>query len=151
MEFPLFPEESTEPTVSFYCEDVELELPQEVDLANWLLTIPKTENKSCTEVNFIFCSDERLREINIEYLDHDYFTDVITFPYSEEPVSGDVFISTDRVKENAGDNGVTFEIELCRVMAHGMLHLSGYDDKSPEKKLEMTAREDFYLRSCPVF
>ena len=103
------------------------------------------------ELNFIFCSDEHLRGINVEYLAHDYYTDVITFPYTDQAVHGDVFISIDRVRDNATSLGVEFTNELYRVMAHGTLHLAGYEDKTDEKKAEMRAKEDFYLRQSPLF
>jgi len=151
MDFPILPDELPESPVSFYFEDVIFELPQEEQLAQWLLSIAEVEQTVLTEVNFIFCSDEHLRAINVEYLDHDYYTDVITFPYADDTVHGDVFISVDRVRDNATTVGVSFEAELCRVMAHGVLHLAGYEDKTPEKKLEMTAREDFFLLTCPIF
>ncbi len=150
MDFPNLPDELPESPVSFYFEDLTFDLPKETSLAEWLASIATVEQKALTEVNFIFCSDEHLRSINVEYLAHDYYTDVITFPYADDAVHGDVFISAERVRDNAATLGVTFEAELCRVMAHGVLHLAGYDDKTPEKKLEMTAREDFFLRSCPI-
>jgi rRNA maturation RNase YbeY len=83
--------------------------------------------------------------MNVEFLDHDYYTDVITFPYSEDAVHGDVFISYDRVKDNAQTLGVPFEQELCRVLVHGVLHLAGYLDKTPEAEQVMRQKEDFYL------
>jgi probable rRNA maturation factor len=150
MNFPKLPDELPESPVSFYFEDVTFDLPQEAQVAEWLQSIAEVEQKALIEVNFIFCSDEHLRAINVEYLDHDYYTDVITFPYSDDAVHGDVFISAERVRDNAATLGVPFEAELCRVMAHGLLHLAGYDDKTHEKKLEMTAKEDFFLRSCPL-
>lgn len=151
MNFPKLPDELPESPVSFYFEDVTFELRQQEQVAQWLQSIAEVEQKDFTEVNFIFCSDEHLRGINVEYLDHDYYTDVITFPYTDDSVHGDVFISSDRVRDNANTVGVSFEVELCRVMAHGVLHLAGYEDKTPEKKQEMTAKEDFFLRTCPVF
>ena len=145
------PDELPVSPVSFYFEDVAFDLPAAAALAQWVISIATVEQRKIIEVNFIFCSDEHLRVINLEYLDHDYYTDVITFPYTEGAVHGDVFISADRVRDNAVVLRISFEAELCRVMAHGVLHLAGYDDKTPEKKLEMTAREDFFLRSCPDF
>jgi rRNA maturation RNase YbeY len=145
MNFPELPGELPETPVSFHFEDVAFDLPDEPTLVAWLESIAVQEDKPLVELNFIFCSDEYLRGINVEYLDHDYFTDVITFPYSDDEVHGDIFISTDRVRDNAAANKVSFEHELFRVMAHGVLHLAGYDDKSPENKAIMTAKEDFYL------
>jgi rRNA maturation RNase YbeY len=146
MNFPELPADHAESPISFHLEDVELILPQEEALTAWLASIAEQEQKELIELNYIFCSDEHLLNINIEYLQHDYYTDVITFPYSETAVHGDVFISIDRVQDNATSLGVSFENELLRVMAHGALHLAGYDDKSPEKKAEMRNKEDFYLR-----
>lgn len=150
MEFPDLPIEETETSVAFHFEDVAFDLPETEALQAWIISIASGEQKTLVEVNFIFCSDERLKEINIEYLDHDYYTDVITFPYAEDTVYGDIFISSDRVRENAVQAAVSFHAELCRVMAHGVLHLAGYGDKSPAEKQIMTAREDFHLQRCPI-
>lgn len=150
MEFPELPIEGQETPVALYFEDVAFDFPEAGELSEWVISIAKTEQRPFVEVNFIFCSDERLREINIEYLDHDYYTDVITFPYADDAVYGDIFISADRVRENAANAGVPFNTELCRVMAHGVLHLSGYGDKTPAEKAAMTAREDFHLERCPI-
>ncbi len=106
----------------------------------------KSEKKNKGEISFIFCSDKYLLEINKEYLQHDYYTDVITFDYSENNIiSGDIFISIDRVKENADTYKVSFENELYRVMLHGVLHLVGYNDKTKEEQKIMRQKEDEYL------
>ncbi len=113
------------------------------DKINFLIN---NERKKQGEINFIFCSDDYLLDMNKQYLQHDYFTDVITFDYSENNIlSGDVFISIDRIKENAGEYKVPFEQELQRVMIHGVLHLAGYNDKTDEEKKEMTDKENEYL------
>jgi probable rRNA maturation factor len=105
------------------------------------------ENKSVGDLNLIFCSDEYLLEMNREHLDHDDFTDIITFDYCEENVvSGDLFISYDRVCENATVFDVSILEELCRVCAHGTLHLCGYGDKSNEEVKVMRQKEGYYLR-----
>ena len=96
-------------------------------------------------MQYVFCTDEKLREMNVEYLDHDYYTDVITFPYSDNAVHGDVFISYDRVADNAQRLEVPFEQELCRVLVHGVLHLCGYLDKTETDEKRMREKEDFYL------
>jgi len=97
-------------------------------------------------LNIIFCSDNYLLKMNKEYLGHNYFTDVITFDYSEENlISGDVFISVDTVKENAKNYEVSFENELFRVIIHGVLHLIGYNDKTDKEQEEMTIKENYYL------
>ncbi|MFM7155773.1 MAG: rRNA maturation RNase YbeY [Bacteroidota bacterium] len=150
MDFPIIEESEEDQQINFFFEDVTFTLPDEDLLSGWLLGAAQTEGHGVSEINYIFCSDEHLRKINIEFLDHDYYTDVITFPYDSHHIHGDVFISYDRVRENAATAGVTFERELSRVMVHGLLHLAGYDDKSPDDKVKMTGREDFYLSSCPV-
>ncbi|MBC7775052.1 MAG: rRNA maturation RNase YbeY [Phycisphaerae bacterium] len=150
MHFPDLPTDEPETPVSFHFEDVEFELPDEQMLTDWLLGVAESEGKAFIEVNYIFCSDERLREMNVEFLDHDYYTDVITFPYAEDAVHGDVFISSERVADNAQSLGVTFEHELCRVLVHGVLHLAGYLDKTEEAERVMREREDFYLQKIVI-
>ncbi len=104
------------------------------------------EKKEEGELSFVFCSDDYLLKMNKDYLQHDYFTDVITFDYTENNIiSGDIFISIDRIKENAKSFNVTFEEELQRVMIHGILHLIGYNDKTEEEQSEMTEKENKYL------
>jgi rRNA maturation RNase YbeY len=146
MQFPDMPFEAPESAVSFHIEDVDVDLPSEDALEAWLMRVAALEGVEMLELNYIFCSDEYLRKINVEYLDHDYYTDVITFPYAEKGIHGDVFISTERVSENAITNGVPFETELCRVLVHGLLHLAGYDDKSPDGEQQMRSLEDKYLK-----
>ncbi|MBL7809630.1 MAG: rRNA maturation RNase YbeY [Chitinophagales bacterium] len=144
--FPDIPDEAPDALVSFHFEDVQFELPDEQQLSDWLQDVVKNEGKAFIEVNYIFCSDEKLRDMNEEYLDHDYYTDVITFPYSDDAVHGDVFISYDRVADNARQLNVAFEQELCRVLVHGVLHLSGYLDKTDAEEKVMREKEDFYLK-----
>ncbi len=111
----------------------------------WLERIIHDRGFTIDAISIIFCTDEYLLDINKQYLNHDYYTDIITFPYQEEGVkelSGDIFISTDRVKENADTYKVTFFQELCRVMAHGCLHLMGWDDETEAQKTAMRAEED---------
>lgn len=98
----------------------------------WLSNLAITHGYSIGEMNYIFVDDERLLEMNKAHLGHDYYTDIITFPYQEEPIVSDVFISLDRIAENADTFQVEFMMELRRVMAHGLLHLLGYDDHTPE-------------------
>jgi rRNA maturation RNase YbeY len=148
VEFPIIEETEEEQQINFFFEDAIFTLPDEDLLSGWLLKAAEAEQCGVSEINYIFCSDEHLRKINIEFLDHDYYTDVITFPYDSQHIHGDVFISHDRVRENAASAGVTFERELSRVMVHGLLHLAGYDDKLPEDKIRMTEREDFHLGHC---
>lgn len=148
MEFPDFPpeEELPENVVHFHFEDVTFDIPHEEILTAWLCSVGEQENVPFYEVNYIFCSDEYLRKVNVEYLDHDYYTDIITFPYEDGVVHGDMFISSDRVAENAQTNGVSFFQELCRVMVHGVLHMAGYGDKTPEEEQTMRVKEDVYLK-----
>lgn len=146
MQFPTLSDDEPELPVSFHFEDVSFDLPEEQMLTDWLLGVAESEGKDFIEVNYIFCSDERLREMNVEFLDHDYYTDVITFPYAEDAVHGDVFISSERVADNAQSLGVAFEHELCRVLVHGVLHLAGYLDKTEAAAQVMREREDFYLK-----
>ena len=112
----------------------------------WLHDVVTIEGKKAGVINFIFCSDEFLADINFEFLKRDYYTDVITFDYTKNGnISGDIMISVDRVNENALNFDVTVTEELKRMMVHGLLHLIGYDDVTEELKAVMSAREDFYL------
>jgi probable rRNA maturation factor len=113
---------------------------------NKISKIIEVENREEGELSFVFCSDEYLLNINKQFLNHDYFTDIITFSYCEDLiVSGDIFISVDRIKENAIKFKVTFENELLRVMIHGVLHLLGYDDGTTKEKKIMRNMENKYL------
>jgi len=112
-------------------------------ISDWYTNVSSQENKELGDVTIIFCSDDYLLDVNRQHLDHDYYTDIITFDYSDFPlVSGDLFISVDRVKENAIDFNVSFEHELHRVIIHGFLHLCGYFDKSEEDELLMRSKEN---------
>jgi len=115
-------------------------------IKNWLHEVIKLEGKKSGVISYIFCSDEFLVGINIQFLHRDYYTDVISFDYTENNViSGDIMISVDRVKENAVTMGVSYLDELKRIMVHGLLHLIGYEDSTPELKAIMSSREDLYL------
>ena len=108
--------------------------------------VAESEVKRLGDISIIFCSDPYILDINQRYLQHDYFTDIITFDYCEGKVlSGDLFISIDTVRENATEYGASFEEELNRVMVHGLLHLIGYDDHTPAEQQEMRGKEDYYL------
>lgn len=132
--------------ISFNAEDIEFELRDEEQCRKWLCKIAANEGSDISRLTYIFCSDEYLLEINKTYLDHDYYTDIITFPYKQGPVlESDMFISIDRIKENATELGVDFEEELHRVMAHGVLHLIGYQDKSDEDISTMRKKEEAAL------
>ena len=112
----------------------------------WLQGVIQDEKKELGELNYIFCDDEYLHKMNVQFLDHDTLTDVISFDYTQgNLISGDVYISTERVKDNALDFTVSFEEELHRVMVHGLLHYCGYKDKSDYDVEVMRAKEDYYL------
>ncbi|MCF6365869.1 MAG: rRNA maturation RNase YbeY [Bacteroidales bacterium] len=116
------------------------------NIYSWISKAIENENKQPGEINIIFCSDEHLLKMNIEHLNHNFYTDIITFDYSEkEIVSGDLFISKDRVGENAIKFNVSFADEIHRVIIHGILHLCGYNDKKEEQKVKMRERENYYL------
>lgn len=149
--FPL-PFEENEPSVEFASEDVDFSLKDEEAATEWLQKLIEQEGRVLHLLNFIFCSDDYLHRLNVEYLDHDTLTDIITFPYAEPPtIHGDIFISIDRVRDNANDFKVSFEKELTRVMAHGVLHLCGYGDKTAEEKQLMRSKEDGAMQLAPMF
>ena len=109
----------------------------------WVKSVAKSEGKEAGNINYIFCDDEYLHKINVEYLQHDTFTDIITFDYTEGKVlHSDIYISVERVKENAGIFKVPFQRELLRVLAHGLLHLCGYIDKTPKDSALMRQKEE---------
>lgn len=125
-------------------DDFTLDTPQ--IYADWLNACVEKENYKIDEINFIFCDDEYLLEINKKHLNHDYYTDIITFDYSnDDNLSGDIFISIERVADNAFEFNSSFEIELCRVMIHGLLHMMSYNDKTPEEKTSMREKENEHL------
>lgn len=133
--------------IHFFEEDIKLKIKKKLALKKWLKFTVEKEKKSVSELNYIFCSDEYLLEMNVSYLNHDTLTDIITFDNSEEAnvITGDIFISIERVIENAKKFEVAFEDELHRVMVHGVLHLIGYKDKKKEEKEKMRAKENYYL------
>ena len=113
----------------------------------WIKTVAEKYDKKIGEIAYIFCDDAKILEVNKTYLQHDYFTDIITFEYCEGAVlNGDIFISLDTVRANAQEFGVTFENELHRILIHGILHLCGQEDKTPEARLEMTRKENEALQ-----
>ncbi len=132
--------------IRFYTEDIKFNLPQKQEVKKWLQTVILSEGKKTGEVSVIFCSDDYLLKINRQYLQHDYYTDIITFDYTEgDTIGGDLFISVDTVRANADEYRQTFEQELRRVMVHGVLHLCGYDDTTDEEQAVMRRMEDKYL------
>lgn len=129
--------------IFFHTEDVSFKLDNENITSNWLLELVEYHNKRVGELNYIFCSDSYLLKLNQEHLKHDYYTDIITFDYCEEDlISGDLFISIDRTKENAKTFRKTQSNELNRVIAHGLLHLLGFTDKTDEDVVEMRRMEE---------
>jgi probable rRNA maturation factor len=114
---------------------------------NWLKALVKEEGFRLISAEYIFCSDDYLLEINRDYLQHDYYTDIITFDLSEEEqeIEGTIYISLDRVRDHAQALNIDFDTELARVMAHGLLHLCGFKDKSKAEQAEMRKKEDYYL------
>jgi probable rRNA maturation factor len=118
-------------------------LDNEEAVCTWLSAVIVSENKSEGEINYIFCDDEYLHKINLEYLNHDTLTDIISFDYTMgNEISGDIFVSIERVLDNAKDYNTVFEDELKRVLVHGVLHYCGYKDKSEEDELIMRSKED---------
>ncbi|MGF1532976.1 MAG: rRNA maturation RNase YbeY [Bernardetiaceae bacterium] len=134
--------------IQFFNEDVDFDLPQEAQIARQLDLLCQEQQRPIGQLNYIFCSDEFLFSLNQEYLDHDTYTDIITFDQSEDghTIEGDVFISVERVAENAEHFGVNFEREMARVIVHGLLHLLGLSDKTPQDEAEMRAAEDDFLK-----
>lgn len=124
-----------------------LDIPQ---VERWIRAVAADHGFSVGELNYIFCNDEKILAVNQEFLQHDYFTDIITFDYTTRSrVNGDIFISLDTVQSNAEQEGTTFVHELHRIIIHGLLHLTGQGDKTPETKAEMTAKEDSALKKIP--
>lgn len=131
--------------IQFFFEDID-KIEIESNLSNRLENIILSEGKKPGEINYIFCDDEYLLQVNREYLKHDYYTDVITFDYVKgKTISGDIFVSLPRIFDNAETLSKDFESEFFRVLAHGVLHLCGYNDKTDEEIAEMRSKEDYYL------
>lgn len=128
--------------ISFNYE-TDFELSDETAISNWLSQVILSESKKEGDINYIFCDDEYLHKINVEYLDHDTLTDIISFDYSVgNELHGDIFVSVERVADNANDFEVSFDEELKRVLVHGILHYAGYKDKSEEDELKMRQKEE---------
>lgn len=137
--------------VALFSESVPIPIDQSAEiLSEWITVCCQKEKCSLGEVNFIFCDDPYLLSMNQQFLDHDHYTDVITFDYSEDSlVHGDIFISVDTVRDNAVSFENTARDEFHRVMIHGVLHLIGYQDKSEDQQRTMRSKEDFYLSLRP--
>lgn len=145
MEFPSFdldPDEVEEP-VEFFAEDVDIELAKPDQYRRWVEQVIQDEGCQLLRVQYIFCSDNFLQDLHFRYLQDDTLTDIMTFPYRDHPeIESDIFISIDRVRENASSLGIPFEEELRRVMIHGVLHLCGYPDKTAEESRKMREKEN---------
>jgi len=139
--------------IKFFSEDISFNLKGKRTISNWLKVVSARSGYKLGDLNYIFCSDDYLLSINRQFLQHDYYTDIITFDNSEdyllekgrEGVSGDIYISIDTVKANGTDYGEGFTREILRVIVHGLLHLTGYDDTTPAKQKKMTAAENAAL------
>lgn len=131
--------------IEFYSEtDFTLENPEAV--ARWITSVIEAEGHSLGEITYIFCDDDYLHKINIEFLNHDTLTDIISFDYTVgKQVSGEIYISVERVRDNAKDFNVSFENELLRVLVHGVLHFLGYKDKTPEDEAKMREKEEEWM------
>ncbi len=130
--------------IQFFYEN----LPESVntEYTIWLKDIILSEDKKLGEINYIFCDDEYLLKVNQDYLQHDYYTDIITFDYVKgKTISGEIFVSLQRISDNASTLSKNYEEELRRVLAHGILHLCGYKDKTEEEVQLMRNKEDFYI------
>ncbi|MCQ2180010.1 MAG: rRNA maturation RNase YbeY [Bacteroidales bacterium] len=133
--------------VRFFTEDVKFDFKQRMLTRNWLKLVAGSEIRKIGDINIIFCSDNYILDVNMKYLQHDYFTDIITFDYCEgDRLSGDLFISIDTVKDNAQFYGTEFSDELNRVIVHGVLHLVGYDDHTEPDQVLMREKENYYLK-----
>jgi len=137
--------------IHFQTEDIRFTLKNKTLLKAWITSTIAKKKRKTGDIAFVFCSDDFLLSVNKQYLNHTTYTDIITFDYSkedtEQPISGDIFISIPRVKENASTYSVSFETELHRVIIHGILHLLGYADKTKTAKEEMTKQEDACLKA----
>jgi probable rRNA maturation factor len=133
--------------IEFFSEDIDFSLKNPEQVSNWIADVIEQHDQELSSLTYIFCSDDHLHQINLEYLDHDTLTDIITFDNADEEgiIEGDIFISVDRVRDNAATIGTSFDDELHRVIIHGVLHLLGFKDKTPEQETAMRKLEDSSL------
>ena len=132
--------------VRFFSEGISFKLPHPRKTSSWIESAARAENLEVGKLSYIFCTDSYLHKINRQFLNHDTFTDIITFPYEDpEGISADIFISVPRVRENAQQFRVPFDQELHRVLIHGLLHLAGQKDKTKREKAQMREKEEAYL------
>jgi len=133
--------------IQFIAEEVELPDLSKQKIIRWIKEIAAVYGKRTGEIAYIFCTNKRILEVNKQFLQHEYYTDILTFDYSEGIIiSGDIFISTETVQSNAEEFKVSFDDELKRIIIHGILHLCGQDDKTPELRLEMISKENSALQ-----
>ena len=128
--------------INFFSEDVDFDLKGKQRTKKWIKHIVEQEAQKTGDINIIFCSDEYLLQVNKQYLNHDYYTDIITFNYNTNKVNGDLFISIDRVADNAEKQNVPRGTEMQRVIIHGVLHLLGYNDKTKAEEKKIRQKED---------
>jgi rRNA maturation RNase YbeY len=133
--------------IRFFSEEIDFKVPHPNRTRRWLRQVAEAEGTFVNELTYVFCSDEYLHRMNVEFLDHDTLTDIITFDTSEENegLNGELYVSVERVTDNAQTFGVSFEQELARVLVHGILHLCGYSDKELSHKQQMRELENFYI------
>ena len=133
--------------VSYFAEDVKMPAIKKRETTDWIRRVSSGYGKKCGDIAYIFCSDEKILEVNKAYLQHDYYTDVITFDYTEgDKIGGDIFISVDTVRSNAEQFGTDYDEELHRIIIHGVLHLCGINDKGPGEREMMTRHENEALK-----
>lgn len=137
--------------IRFFCEEIKFNLKDKLKVKRWIKNIIIHQEKKLGDVNIIFCSDEHLLGINKEHLNHDYYTDIITFNYNTDTINGDLFISVDRVFENADKENVPRETETLRVIIHGVLHLLGFNDKTKKEKVVIREKENESLKLYNIF
>lgn len=137
--------------ISYQTDGVKMPAIKKRTISAWVKTVAASYDRKVGEIAYIFVDDDKILEVNRQYLQHDYYTDIITFDYTEQDViSGDLFISLDTVRTNAEQVGATYEQELLRVIIHGILHLCGINDKGPGERAIMEAAENRALAICPV-
>ena len=133
--------------VSYFAEDVKMPAIKKRETTDWIRRVASGYGKKCGDIAYILCSDEKILEVNKAYLQHDYYTDVVTFDYTEgDKISGDIFISVDTVRSNAEQFGTDYDEELHRIIIHGVLHSCGINDKGPGERVMMTRHENEALK-----
>jgi probable rRNA maturation factor len=142
----------TKGSINYFVEDLKFTVKDKKRIKTWIIDTIEKEGYNPGEINYIFCSDNYLLELNISYLNHNTLTDIITFNNSDDKqtISGDIFISIERVKDNSTTLSTGFENELARVIIHGILHLCGYKDKTKDQKAEMRSKEEHYINLLNV-